>query len=115
MMPPAIDDATFAALRDTTGDEFVRELVDTFLAEAPGMFDDLREGLAARGRRPLPPRRALAEVERQHVRRAGAGRARARPRNDRAAEVRRRGDGALAPIEAEYARVAAALRAWRDE
>ena len=35
MMPPAIDDATFAALRETTGDEFVRELVDTFLSEAP--------------------------------------------------------------------------------
>ena len=44
---PAIDSATFAALRDTTGAEFVRELVDTFLDEAPRMLADLREALAA--------------------------------------------------------------------
>ena len=33
-----IDAETFAALRDTTGGEFVRELIDTFLTEAPSML-----------------------------------------------------------------------------
>ena len=66
------------ALRETTGDEFARELVDTFLAEAPSMLDDLRQSLARAGRRALPPRRALAQVEQQHVRRADAWRSLAR-------------------------------------
>jgi HPt (histidine-containing phosphotransfer) domain-containing protein len=42
-----IDHATFNALRETTGDEFVTELVDTFLAEGPRMLADLEESLAA--------------------------------------------------------------------
>jgi HPt (histidine-containing phosphotransfer) domain-containing protein len=46
MTTNAIDHDTFVALRDTTGAEFVRELVDTFLQEAPGMLGDLRESLA---------------------------------------------------------------------
>ena len=33
--PPTIDAATFDALRTTAGADFVRELVDTFLDEAP--------------------------------------------------------------------------------
>ena len=37
-----IDRAVFAELRDTTGPEFVAELVDTFLQEVPGMLADLR-------------------------------------------------------------------------
>ena len=35
-------------LQDATGAEFVAELVDTFLQEAPAMLDDLRHALAAR-------------------------------------------------------------------
>ena len=46
-MKPTIDSATFDALKETTGAEFVRELVDTFLTEAPLMLDDLRGALAA--------------------------------------------------------------------
>jgi HPt (histidine-containing phosphotransfer) domain-containing protein len=42
-----IDRATFEALKDTTGAEFVLELVDTFLQEAPVMLSDLRDALAA--------------------------------------------------------------------
>ena len=44
---PAIDLATFEELKATTGADFVVELVDTFLVEAPGMLYDLRTALAA--------------------------------------------------------------------
>ncbi len=47
MTAPAIDRATFDALKETTGAEFVVELVDTFLQEAPAMLDELRRALAA--------------------------------------------------------------------
>jgi histidine phosphotransfer protein HptB len=47
MSSSPIDAATFEELEATTGADFVRELVDTFLAEAPAMLDDLRASLAA--------------------------------------------------------------------
>ena len=47
MTQPTIDPATFAELQETAGAEFVRELVDTFLVEAPLMLDDLKSALAA--------------------------------------------------------------------
>jgi HPt (histidine-containing phosphotransfer) domain-containing protein len=37
-----IDQAVYAELRDTTGAEFVAELVDTFLDEAPGILAELQ-------------------------------------------------------------------------
>ena len=46
-MTDTIDGEIFSALRDTTGGDFVRELIDTFLTEAPAMLDDLRASLAA--------------------------------------------------------------------
>ena len=39
--------ATFEALQQAAGSEFVGELVDTFLSEAPLMQQDLRAALAA--------------------------------------------------------------------
>jgi histidine phosphotransfer protein HptB len=47
MTDTTIDRATFEALQQTAGAEFVGELVDTFLAEAPLMLQDLRGALAA--------------------------------------------------------------------
>jgi HPt (histidine-containing phosphotransfer) domain-containing protein len=47
MPSPTIDTATFAELEETAGAEFAVELVETFLAEAPGMLADLRRALAA--------------------------------------------------------------------
>jgi HPt (histidine-containing phosphotransfer) domain-containing protein len=41
-----IDSATFAALKEMTGADFINELIDTFLAEAPLMLADLRRALA---------------------------------------------------------------------
>ena len=78
MTQPAIDQATFEELQQTAGAEFVRELVDTFLAEAPLMLASLDRALAARDADRFPPRRAFAQVQQQHVRCAGAGRAGAR-------------------------------------
>jgi len=47
MSPSSIDQATFEALKETTGAEFAIELVDTFLEEAPAMLRELRDALAA--------------------------------------------------------------------
>ena len=40
-----IDRSTFKALQDTAGDEFVVELVDTFLVDGPCMLQALRDAL----------------------------------------------------------------------
>jgi len=48
MTAPAIDRATFEALKETTGAEFALELVDTFLQEAPPMLNELRHALEAK-------------------------------------------------------------------
>ena len=42
-----IDAATFEELKATAGADFVRDLIDTFLDEAPRMLGDLRSALAA--------------------------------------------------------------------
>jgi len=47
MTQPTIDPATFRALQDAAGADFVVELVHTFLEEAPAMMADLRAALAA--------------------------------------------------------------------
>ena len=48
MTAPAIDRATFEALKETTGAQFALELMDTFLQEAPAMLDELRHALTAK-------------------------------------------------------------------
>ena len=45
-MATTIDRTIFAELEATAGAEFARELVDTFLEEAPTMLADLRQSLA---------------------------------------------------------------------
>jgi HPt (histidine-containing phosphotransfer) domain-containing protein len=47
MAAATIDLATFENLKTTAGADFVRELVETFLVEAPKMLDELRAALAA--------------------------------------------------------------------
>jgi histidine phosphotransfer protein HptB len=44
---PVIDQAVFRELQDAAGADFVAELVDTFLEEAPGMLAALRQARAA--------------------------------------------------------------------
>ena len=79
MTSPAIDPARFAELQDTAGADFVVELVDTFLEEAPGDAGGAARSALGAGRRSLSARCALAQVEQPHLRRARARRARARP------------------------------------
>ena len=47
MTDAVIDAATFADLQEAAGSEFVTELVGTFLEEAPEMLADLRSARAA--------------------------------------------------------------------
>ena len=47
MTTSVIDMPTFTALQETTGADFVAELVGTFLEEAPRMLAELRSALAA--------------------------------------------------------------------
>jgi HPt (histidine-containing phosphotransfer) domain-containing protein len=48
MPTPIIDPATFSALQDTTGADFVKELVATFFEEAPGLLAELRAAWGAK-------------------------------------------------------------------
>ena len=46
MPESVIDPATYGELQATAGADFVAELVDTFLEEAPGMLAELRSARA---------------------------------------------------------------------
>ena len=48
MTTPAIDMATFTELQETTGTDFVAELVGTFLEEAPPILAELRTAMSTR-------------------------------------------------------------------
>ena len=48
MTDPTIDLATLDELKATAGADFIMELVDTFLTEAPLILDELRRALATR-------------------------------------------------------------------
>jgi HPt (histidine-containing phosphotransfer) domain-containing protein len=43
---PVIDPPTFQALKEMSGSDFMPELIDTFLEDAPRMMDDLHLALA---------------------------------------------------------------------
>jgi HPt (histidine-containing phosphotransfer) domain-containing protein len=47
MPEPIIDPPTFQALKDMSGADFMPELIDTFLDDAPQMIAELRRALAA--------------------------------------------------------------------
>jgi HPt (histidine-containing phosphotransfer) domain-containing protein len=111
MMSP-IDSATFEALRETTGAEFARDLVDTFLSEAPAMLDDLRQSLAA----PDADRfRRAAHSLKSNSNTFGALALGALAKQLELSGVDQADAAALTALEAEYARVAAALTKLRHE
>lgn len=114
-MTQTIDGETFSALRDTTGGEFVRELIDTFLTEAPSMLADLRDALA-KGEADRFRRAAHSLKSNGNTFGALALGALARDLEvSGVGQVKGRGPSALAEVEAEYVRVAAALKTLRDE
>jgi len=47
MPDPVIDPTTFQALKEMSGADFMPELIDTFLDDAPRMLDELRRSLRA--------------------------------------------------------------------
>ena len=114
MANETINHVTFQELQDTAGEDFVKELVDTFLEEAPGMLAELRsaraEGHAERFRR-------AAHSLKSNSNTFGASRLAALAR-----ELELKGPdadpvrdaAALAALEAEYARAAAALKELRN-
>lgn len=53
MTEPEIDRHTLDELKQTVGADFVSELVDTFLEEAPQMLAELRAALEARATEPF--------------------------------------------------------------
>ena len=115
MTSPTIDRATFAELEQTAGAEFAGELVDTFLAEAPVMLAELRRAFAAGDADAF---RRTAHSLKSNGNTFGALTLGTLARDLELAgvvHVRNRGPSALADIEAEYMRVAAALASLRDE
>ena len=109
-----IDKAVYAELQDTAGAEFVAELVDTFLEEAPGMLNELR---SARAENHAERFRRAAHSLKSNSSTFGALRlaALARELELKGLDADPAGDTAgLAALEAEYTRAADALKVLRD-
>ncbi|HEX8012790.1 MAG TPA: Hpt domain-containing protein [Casimicrobiaceae bacterium] len=110
---PAIDRATFDALEQTTGPDFVADLVDTFLQEAPRMLDELRGALAAKEADKF---RRAAHSLKSNSNTFGALALGAMARELELAGVAKaneRGTTSLDALAKEYSRVAAALTELR--
>jgi HPt (histidine-containing phosphotransfer) domain-containing protein len=106
-----IDLAVYAELRDTTGAEFVAELVDTFIEEGPGILAELR---AARDEGDAERFRRAAHSLKSNGRTFGAVKltALAREFELKGLDADPTRDAAdLAALETEYARATAELRA----
>ena len=111
MSEKPIDLAVYAELKATMGPEFVVELVDTFLEEAPAMLAELRaarvEGDADRFRRAAHSLKSNANTFG-----AVSLAARARDLELKALDAEpSRDETALAALEIEYSAAAAALKA----
>jgi len=115
MSVPTIDRATFDALSDATGADFARELVDTFLEEAPAMLDDLRDALATSDADRF---RRAAHSLKSNANTFGALTLGAMARELEQGGVAKVIEGGGQPLDAlvqEYSRVAAALTDMRHE
>jgi histidine phosphotransfer protein HptB len=111
---PTIDRATFDALTETTGTDFVRELIDTFLQEAPSMLGELRRSFAVQDAEKF---RRAAHSLKSNSNTFGALTLGAMARELELGGVSKGvdgGEGPLGALEREYARVAAALTGLRD-
>ena len=113
MDEPVIDKAVYVGLQETTGAEFAAELMDTFLEEASGMLAELR---SARAENQGDRFRRAAHSLKSNSNTFGAVRLAALAR-----ELELKGldadpprdTAALAALEAECARAAAALKNLR--
>jgi len=113
MSASPIDQATYDTLAETTGADFVRELVATFLQEAPAMLAELRSALAAGDAEQF---RRIAHSLKSNSNTFGAltlgGMARELEHGG-IAKVAAGGSPSLDELDQEYARAAAALEALR--
>ena len=109
MTEPTIDAATFAELEAAAGADFARELIATFLEEAPLMLAELRSTLAA-GNADAFRRAAHSLKSNSLTFGALALGAMARELETKGMS----GTASLDPLAGEYARAAAALTALRD-
>jgi HPt (histidine-containing phosphotransfer) domain-containing protein len=113
MDSPAIDGATFAELQETAGADFVAELVDTFLEDAPSLLAELR---SARADADADRFRRAAHSLKSNSQTFGASALAALARG---LELRgldtdpARDAAAIDSIDASYARAAAALKSLR--
>jgi HPt (histidine-containing phosphotransfer) domain-containing protein len=108
MTGPVLDPTAYAELQETMGEDFAAELLETFLAEAPGMLTALH-GAAAAGEAEGFRRAA-------HSIKSNAGLFGATALADLARGMELGGLTAAAPdtMDAEYARADAALRGLLD-
>jgi HPt (histidine-containing phosphotransfer) domain-containing protein len=114
MTQPTIDRATFDELKQTTGADFIMELVDTFLAEAPLLLDELRRSFATRDANVF---RRAAHSLKSNSNTFGAHTLGAMARELELAgldPVVRANGQPLEALAQEYARVTAALTELRD-
>ena len=109
MTEPTLDRATFAELEAAAGADFARELISTFLEEAPLMLAELRSTLAAGNAEGF--RRAAHSLKSNSL----TFGALALGAMARGLEVKGLSDDVpLDLLDHEYARAAAALTALRD-
>ena len=111
MADPTIDLVAFAELQQAAGAEFISELVDTFLEEAPRMLADLRDAYRQRDAERF--RRAA------HSLKSNSNTFGALQLGSLAKELELEGLDATRPsaldaLDAQYARAAAALKALCD-
>ncbi len=111
MPDPTIDPATFAALGEMAGAEFVTELVDTFLEEAPRMLAELREAYAKRDAEAF---RRAAHSLKSNSNTFGAMQLGNAARTLELEGLDATSPAALDALDAEYARAAATLKALCD-
>ena len=108
---PPIVRTIFEELQETAGAEFVVELVDTFLEEAPTMLAGLRAALAAGDADAF---RRAAHSLKSNGNTFGAQRLGELARELELGGLAAARADALVALEAEYARVAQALTELRD-
>ena len=111
MAEPLIDLAIFKELQDTAGADFVGELVDTFLEEAPLMLDELRSAHAARDADRY--RRSAHSLKSNSLTFGALGLGAMARELELAGPGAPASDAAVESLAQEYARVAAALKALR--
>ena len=114
MSDKPIDLAVYSELKASTGPEFIGELVDTFLEEAPGMLAELR-GARAAGDADRFRRAAHSLKSNANTFGAASLSARARELELKGLDADPDRDAAaLTALEAEHAAAAAVLKALRN-